>query len=263
MGTLLAAPPAMPHSDVMAGRTQRTVVALALMVCASCDREPSPASSEKRRASSVDSPRSGASAAVRPGDYRMSARGLERIRKSEAFVSKVYDDGVGNETVGYGHMLRPGESYAGDITVAQAETLFAEDVSRIVDRSLERIRVPLTQNQVDALGSFIYNVGPGNFARSVLPALNDGDHERATTAMARYTKGRNQRTGERMAMRGLERRRREEVALYKAPAGSASLSPPGRYWSRVTRRLLATKSHSSRLEHTCFLEVCGRSDSPS
>ena len=239
------------HSTVAA-------LVLVLVVGVSCDRKPS------RREHDTIPPVPGAPPApsvARPGHYRMSARGLERIRENEAFIPRVYDDGVGNKTIGYGHMLRGGESYAGGFTEAEARELFAKDVSRIVDPALDRITLPITQNQVDALGSFIYNVGPGNFERSVLPALNGGDHDAVTAEMAEYTKGRNQRTGERIALRGLVRRRSEEVALYKAPAGSVSLSFPVREWSRAARRLLANGMRFLRVESTCSLDICRESRS--
>jgi GH24 family phage-related lysozyme (muramidase) len=185
----------------------------------------------------------------------MSPSGLERIRGSEAFSARAYDDGVGNQTIGYGHMVLPGESFAGGVSERQANELFAGDVSRIVDDALDRVTVPLTQNQIDALGSFIYNVGPGNFARSVLPTLNAGDFKGATAEMAEYSKGRNQRTGELTALRGLVRRRREEIALFHAPEGKTALLPSGPKWSRMARRLLATVRYSSSAERKCCLTV--------
>jgi GH24 family phage-related lysozyme (muramidase) len=237
----------MPHSAVLPGSLPyalRAGAALALVVCASCDRAAPPAASGKRPDSIVDSRRLGPKAA-RPGKNRMSSSGLERIRESESFSPRTYDDGVGNHTIGYGHMLRHGESFPGGITESRALELFADDVSAIADHALDQVTVPLTQNQTDALGSFIFNVGPGNFARSVLPALNAGDFERATNHMARFTQGRNQRNGELTVLRGLARRRREEIALFNAPPGTTALSSPGPYWSRVARRLLATVRHSS------------------
>src|SRR5262245_47477251 len=42
-----------------------------------------------------------------PGPKRMSDSGLARIRGSEAFMARSYDDGVGNPTIGYGHLIRP------------------------------------------------------------------------------------------------------------------------------------------------------------
>jgi lysozyme len=193
----------------------------------------------------------------------MSPEGLARIRGSEAFIPKVYDDGVGNATIGYGHMLRPGESFPRPITQAEALELEAKDVARIVDPALERIGVALTQNQIDALGSFIYNVGPGNFFRSILPNLNRGDHRGVTSHMFQYIKGRNQRTGERITLRGLLRRRREEIALYQARAGRVSLLFPSQEWSQAARRLLANGIQFLRSEPACLLHSCRRSRSPS
>lgn len=236
------------------------VLVLLVLVAASCERDSS--SSEGQNAPSATGAKSPAALAARPGEYRMSSRGLERIREHEAFVSKTYDDGVGNKTIGYGHMLRPGESLADEISEAQARELFAKDVARIVNPALGRINARLTQNQIDALGSFIYNVGPGNFTRSVLPELNAGDHKAVIAAMREYVKGRNQRTGERVALRGLIRRRGEEVALYSAPAGSVSLSLPTPDWSRVAHRLFAKGRQTLRVVgFRCSFDRCRQSRS--
>ena len=185
----------------------------------------------------------------------MSSSGLERIRGSESFSARSYDDGVGNQTIGYGHMVRAGESFTGGISEQQGQELFAADVSRIVDPALDRVTAPLNQNQVDALGSFIYNVGPANFARSVLPTLNGGDYGSATAEMAQYSKGRNQRSGELTAMRGLVRRRQEEIALFNAPQGSTALLPSDPPWWHMAGRVLASVRHCSNVERTCSLDV--------
>jgi lysozyme len=161
---------------------------------------------------------------------------------------------VGNQTIGYGHMVAAGESFPSTMTEAQADSLFERDVSRIVNNALNQVHRPLTQNQVDALGSFIFNVGPGNFQRSVLPALNAGDHDRATAQMAEYSKGRNQRTGERTTLRGLVRRRVEEIALFRTPPGT----PPRRSSALVlnfVKQLFAVVTLSPRSEQTCALDV--------
>src|SRR4051794_4342684 len=51
----------------------------------------------------------GAAAAALPATpttpLRMSDSGLARIRGSEAFSARVYDDGAGNPTIGYGHLI--------------------------------------------------------------------------------------------------------------------------------------------------------------
>jgi lysozyme len=192
----------------------------------------------------------------------MSPQGLARIRAREAYVAKVYDDGVGNSTVGYGHMLRGGESFPGGLTEAQAQDLLAKDVARIVSPVLDRIKVPLTQNQVDAIGSFVFNVGPGNFTRSILPNLNLGNHRGVLASMFKFITGRNQRTGERVTLRGLLKRRQEEIALYKQGSGLAILLPR-QDWSRSARRLLANGMQFLRAESACLFDSCRRSRSAS
>jgi len=161
--------------------------------------------------------------ATRPAEYHISPRGLERIREKEAFIPKVYDDGVGNKTVGYGHMLRPGESY-NRISQAEAQDLFAKDVARIVDPALEGISTPLTQNQIDALGSFIFNVGTGGFIKNLLTSVNTGAFEEVTNRMLQFITGRDARSGRRQVLRGLLTRRQFEVALFKNPVPLKYLS---------------------------------------
>ena len=178
------------------------VVGIGFIFMTSCTRERGGAVRGQRRATAGRPP--------------ISDDGMRRIREAEAFVERVYDDGVGNLTIGYGHMLEPGETFSAGMTESKARDLLAADDARVVNPALDLVRVPLTQNQVDALASFIYNVGPRNFIRSVLPALNAGDFDGATTRMAYFVRGKNQRTGELTALRGLTRRRHDEIALFQS-----------------------------------------------
>jgi lysozyme len=170
----------------------------------------------------------------------MSDSGLARIREHEAFMPKVYDDGAGNSTIGYGHLVLAGEKFPGAITEAEAITLFGKDVERVVNGSLDKITVDLTQNQIDAVGSFIFNVGPGAFEQGLLPHINAGRHERATSRILKYVTGRDVRTGERRVLRGLLKRRREEVALYMNPR-------PLEYLRRAVTRTASRILHLARL----------------
>lgn len=214
----------------IAGRARLTTAvrlfaAATLATALACDREPQsrPVSDSARR---VDTSARGVDTSARPGQpaqptqpgrKRMSEAGLARIREHEAFMPKAYDDGAGNSTIGYGHMVLAGEDFSGGITEAEAIKLFEKDVERVVNGSLDKIQVELTQNQIDAIGSFIFNVGPGAFEKGPLPHINARRHERATTRILRYVTGRDMRTGERRVLRGLLKRRRAEVALYKNP----------------------------------------------
>ena len=276
LGISLARAPGV-RSNIPDARHTATVLALVLVVCTSCRREAprSDTTSAPPTAGATTPPGAGATAPPNvagmataptsgpaPRPYRMSTQGLERIRRREAYVAKVYDDGVGNRTVGYGHMLRSGESFPGGLTEAEAQELFAKDVEHIVSPVLDRIKIQLTQNQVDAIGSFVFNVGPGNFTRSILPNLNLGNHQGVIASMFKYITGRNQRTGERVTLRGLLKRRQEEIALYKQGSGLALLVP-GEEWSRAARRLLANGMQLLRAESVCVLTTCRRSRSPS
>jgi len=180
-------------------------------------KSPGSARHVETSAGSIDMPARPAAPARKTASARkrMSEAGLARIREHEAFVPKKYDDGAGNSTIGYGHMVLAGEEFSGGLTEAQAIELFGKDVERVVNGALDKIEVDLTQNRVDALGSFIFNVGPGAFEKGLLPHVNARRHEHATSRILKYVTGRDMRTGERRVLRGLLKRRRDEVALYK------------------------------------------------
>ena len=186
--------------------------AAALMATAlACGKESQPRRSADTGAAAETSARRA------PGPKRMSEEGLAQIRRHEAFMPRKYDDGAGNATIGYGHLVLKGEDYSSALTEAEAIELFKKDVERVVNPSLDKIEVELTQNQVDALGSFIFNVGPGAFEKGLLPHINARRHERATARMLKYITGRDARSGERRVLRGLLKRRRFEIALFKNP----------------------------------------------
>ena len=72
------------------------------------------------------------------------------------------------------------------------------------------VKVPLTQNQYDALVSFTYNIGGGAFQGSTaLKRLNAGDYAGAADAMKFWNKSGGK------VMQGLVNRRNHEVALFR------------------------------------------------
>jgi len=101
--------------------------------------------------------------------YRPSVLGLEFIKAWEKFSPVVYDplpnDGRPEPTIGYGHLVKAGESF-GSITIARARELLESDVREICLPALEAIRSALTQTQVDALASLVFNIGAPRFLRS-------------------------------------------------------------------------------------------------
>lgn len=110
-------------------------------------------------------------------------------------------------TIGYGHThtARMGQV----ITEAQAEHLLRQDVQWVEGVLNSLVEVPLNQNQYDALGSFVYNIGGTAFANStLLRVLNGGDYSGAADQLLRWDKQKGR------TLRGLTRRRREERALF-------------------------------------------------
>lgn len=92
----------------------------------------------------------------------------------------------------------------------QAEKELLKMVARH-ERAVENVvKVPVTQNQFDALVSLSYNMGIGK-AKTLISRLNKGDTQGAADAFLMYNKA-----GGR-AISGLTRRRRAERALFLRP----------------------------------------------
>ena len=120
------------------------------------------------------------------GGMQISLAGLAHIKGWEGFRSYVYLDSAGKPTIGYGHLIKPYESFT-TITEAEAARLLAKDVSTAENAVNAAVTVPLTQNQFDALVSFVYNVGAGAFSRStMLKKLNQGDYFEAQKQFTRW-----------------------------------------------------------------------------
>lgn len=121
-----------------------------------------------------------------------SAKGRAAITSREGNILKAYDDGTGVLTIGVGHTSAAGDPKVAKgmtITAAQSDAILANDL-RSVEKSLYRlVTVPLSQNQFDALVSFVFNVGEGNFAKStMLKYLNAGDYDGAADQFGMWTK---------------------------------------------------------------------------
>ena len=140
---------------------------------------------------------------------KTSDAGLNLIKDFEQLRLHVYDDQGGKPTIGWGHLLQPGENFL-DITKEQADNLLKDDLTDAEKTVNKLVKVPLTQNKFDALVSFVFNVGIGNFMLStLLKKLNAKDYEAIPEQLKRwvYVKGKKSK--------GLERRRNAEINLWK------------------------------------------------
>ncbi len=145
-------------------------------------------------------------------DLRTSQAGVDLIKSFEGFVGHAYRPVAGEPylTIGYGHYgpdVKPGQT----ITRAEAEKLLKRDISaKAADPIRSLVRVPMNQNQFDALVSLVFNIGSGNFTTStVRRQLNRRHYRRARTAFLLWTSGASGR------LIGLVRRRHAEMHLWR------------------------------------------------
>jgi lysozyme len=118
----------------------------------------------------------------------LSAAGLDAIARREGFSAKRYRDADGY-SIGYGHFIKVGESFAEPMEQTTARMLLLHDSNTAADAVRAYVNVPLSQNEFDALVSFVYNVGAGAFRTStLLRLLNAGDYSGAAAQFDRWNK---------------------------------------------------------------------------
>ncbi len=145
---------------------------------------------------------------------KLSNAGANMIKAHEKCVLKAYMPTPNDKpTIGYGHTA--GVKMGDTITQAEADLYFLQDIEWAEAAINSLVKVPLTQNQFDALVSLIFNIGPGNFIdSSLLAALNRSEYDVAADKFLQWNKQRNKRTGKLEVLRGLTKRRNEERTLF-------------------------------------------------
>jgi lysozyme len=119
---------------------------------------------------------------------KTSDKGLELLKKREGVRMRAYLDTKGIPTIGVGH-TGP-EVYIGLVwTMQQVDDAFADDIQWAEDAVNGYVKVALTQNQFDALVSFVFNIGETQFRRStLLKVLNKGDYIEAANCFDMWHK---------------------------------------------------------------------------
>jgi lysozyme len=161
------------------------------------------------------------------GDLKIGSAGLALIKSFEGLFLKAYDDFNdhivqpgqhvrGTLTIGWGHTTAAGppKVYVGqEITADEAEAILEADLVSVSLEVSHLVKVPLNQNQFDALDSFQYNTGwLGHPNCSLLHALNSGNYALAESDFMLYDRGNGQ------VLQGLVRRRKAELELFHKPA---------------------------------------------
>lgn len=160
----------------------------------------------------------------------LSVNGINMLKKLEGCVKQgdthvIYDDKTckpvnpnkplpRGATIGYGHLIKPGEDFKNGITESLATDLLRHDIA-VAERAVQNnVVVPLNQNQYDALVLLVYNIGANNFANStVIKYINNPDfHSRKYPDLKSAWQAWNRVQG--AVSPGLINRRKQEWKLY-------------------------------------------------
>lgn len=140
---------------------------------------------------------------------KTSKQGITLIKQHEGFRAGAYRCPAGVWTIGYGHTATAHEGQR--VSEEEAEALLAADLAG-AEETVSRLCPPLRQNQFDALVSFVFNVGEGNFAKSTLLRCVKANpaNPNIRGELERWNKSKG------MVLAGLIRRRKAEANLYFA-----------------------------------------------
>jgi lysozyme len=116
---------------------------------------------------------------------------LSFITKEEGARNKAYKDSKGLWTIGVGHLIKSDEQHLINATLTdeQVEELLRSDLKWCSEAVESSVKVPLSQNQFDALYSLCFNIGGTAFKNStVVKRINAGDLKGAADAIEMWNK---------------------------------------------------------------------------
>ena len=150
-------------------------------------------------------------------------KGLKLIKFFEGCSLNLYNDCAcpPNATIGIGHLVHLGpidgtepEQFKAGISQEEALDLLAADVEHTEFWVAEIVKVPLNQDQFDALVSFTFNVGVNALKHSTaLARFNSGDYGGASEAFNMWVN-----SGEYHRVPSLVKRRAAEQILFNTGA---------------------------------------------
>ncbi len=144
---------------------------------------------------------------------KTSQKGIDLIKKYEGCELTAYLCPANIPTIGYGHTgkdVTRADVGKKKITSAEAEALLVSDLPKYESGVLHNVKSAINQQQFDALVSFVYNLGEGNFKSSTLLKKVNKDPNDSTirNEFAKWVNA----GGKKLA--GLVKRRADEVELY-------------------------------------------------
>jgi len=148
--------------------------------------------------------------------------GIKMLMEYEGSKLTAYLDNAGYTTIGVGHKLTTKEKKSGYIFIGEERVYWGTGLNKVqVIKLLEQdihiyenivsasIEVPLTQNNFNALVSFVFNIGGHSFRKSTLRRLlNQGEYQEVPPQLKRWNKSNGK------VNRGLVNRRKKEIKLW-------------------------------------------------
>lgn len=140
------------------------------------------------------------------------------IREHEGLRLDCYLCPAGVPTIGYGH-TGSGVAMGNRIDLAKAEQLLIGDIHEAEESIRKLVKVPLNQNQFNALVSFVFNLGETALKSStMLRYINAGNYRSAAGEFAKWVYAKD-KTGKPVKLPGLVKRRAQEAELFASPVG--------------------------------------------
>ena len=141
-------------------------------------------------------------------NMQISEKGTSLIKHFEGCRLEAYQDSVGIWTIGYGTIK--GVKEGDKINQDEAEHLLQEEMPEYEGYINDMVKVPLEQNQFDALCSWVFNLGPNNLKSStLLKVLNEGKYDEVPEQVVRWNKAGGK------VLEGLKKRREAESLLFQ------------------------------------------------
>ena len=173
------------------------------------------ATAAKQKTTETVQPSSKVVDAFPPSQLKTSNATIEDLKKSEAFRSKPYDDGIGVWTIGYGSTFLKDNSRVTantpPITQQEGDALLRYKIEKDFESAVKKsVKVDVTQSMFDSLVHMAYNVGGGGLRTF---ANDSGLNNTKYAEAAEYMKSFRVLPGSKVE-RGLRKRRDYEATLF-------------------------------------------------
>lgn len=166
---------------------------------------------------------------IDPKKLNLSQKGIDFLKGYESEIKKdgkhiLYDDDLGYCTVGYGHLVEGRKScksiskekyekFKNGLSDKEANDLLKKDIEVRENRIKNIIKVPLYQQEFDAIVSLYYNIEDSlRQDYTIMKCLNKKDYEGAGKAFLLWNKG--TVNGQKVILRGLDSRRKAESNIF-------------------------------------------------